>query len=111
MPYTCVLIPGDGIGPEVAQAARKVVDASGAGLEWVERPAGASAVAQGHGAVLPDATVESIREHGIALKGPCTTPIGEGYTSVNVALRKKLVASVEAILLPTYAPSDHVDPR
>ena len=90
MPYTCVLIPGDGIGPEVAHAARRVVDASGAGVEWVERPAGASAVAQGHESVLPEITVESIREHGIALKGPCTTPIGKGYTSVNVALRKTL---------------------
>ena len=90
MPYTCVLIPGDGIGPEVAHAAQKVVDASGAGLEWVERPAGASAVTQGHGSVLPEVTVDSIRDHGIALKGPCTTPIGKGYTSVNVALRKKL---------------------
>ena len=90
MPYTCVLIPGDGIGPEVAHAARRVVDASGAGVEWVERPAGASAVEQGHESVLPEITIESIREHGIALKGPCTTPIGKGYTSVNVALRKTL---------------------
>ena len=90
MAHTCVLIPGDGIGPEVAQAARKVVDASQASIEWVECPAGASAIEQGHDAVLPDSTVDSIREHGLALKGPCTTPIGGGYTSVNVALRKKL---------------------
>jgi isocitrate dehydrogenase (NAD+) len=90
MSYTCVLIPGDGIGPEVAHAAQRVVDASGAGLEWVVRPAGATALEQGHDSVLPEVTVESIRDHGIALKGPCTTPIGEGYASVNVTLRKKL---------------------
>ena len=90
MAHTCVLIPGDGIGPEVARAARKVVDASGADVTWVEHLAGASAVEQGHDSVLPKATVDAIREHGVALKGPCTTPIGGGYTSVNVALRKKL---------------------
>ena len=90
MPYTCVLIPGDGIGPEVAQAARRVVDASGVDIEWLEHAAGAVALEQGHDAVLPESTLEAIRTHGIALKGPCTTPIGGGYTSVNVALRKNL---------------------
>ena len=90
MRHTCVLIPGDGIGPEVAAAARRVIDASGAEIDWLERPAGASAVEQGHDAVLPEMTVEAILEHGVALKGPCTTPIGGGYSSVNVALRKRL---------------------
>lgn len=90
MSNTCVLIPGDGIGPEVAEAARKVVDASGAGLKWVEHLAGSTAVARGCDSVLPAETVDAIREHGVALKGPCTTPIGGGYTSVNVALRKQL---------------------
>lgn len=90
MLHTCVLIPGDGIGPEVAAAARRVLEASGAEIEWVQRPAGASAIDEGHDNVLPEVTVEAILEHGVALKGPCTTPIGTGHSSVNVALRKKL---------------------
>ncbi len=90
MPHTCVLIPGDGIGPEVTSAARAVIEASGAPVEWVEGIAGASALEQGHADVLPEATVELVRTHGLALKGPCTTPVGGGYSSVNVALRKTL---------------------
>jgi isocitrate dehydrogenase (NAD+) len=84
-----VLIPGDGIGPGITIAVKKIVSASGAQIEWIERKAGLSALEEGPD-VLPDSTIEAIREHKVALKGPCTTPIGEGFTSVNVQLRKTL---------------------
>ncbi len=89
MPTTVCLIPGDGIGPEVAEAARRVVEATGLAINWLELPAGAASV-ETHGDVLPPETVEAISAHGVALKGPVTTPIGEGFTSVNVQLRKRL---------------------
>ncbi len=84
-----VLIAGDGIGPNITAAVKKVVAASGAEIDWVERKAGIAALEDGP-EVLPESTIEAIREHRIALKGPCTTPIGEGFTSVNVQLRKTL---------------------
>jgi isocitrate dehydrogenase (NAD+) len=90
MPHACVLIPGDGIGPEVTAAARRVLDASGAQLTWIVRTAGVAAVEAGSDTVLPEGTVAAIREHGVALKGPCSTPIGGGFSSINVALRKTL---------------------
>jgi isocitrate dehydrogenase (NAD+) len=83
------LLPGDGIGPEVTTAAREVVDASGADIEWVVLPAGATAL-EFCGSVLPERTTAAIEGHGVALKGPVTTPIGKGHTSVNVQLRKRL---------------------
>lgn len=88
--HTLVLIPGDGIGPEVSSAARRVLDAAGLNAEWIEVPAGATAIDQGHENVLPDVTVNAIRQHKIALKGPVTTPVGKGFKSVNVQLRQKL---------------------
>src|SRR5947208_7895435 len=88
--HTIVLIPGDGIGPEVTSAARRVVEAAGLSVEWVELPAGATALEQGHENVLPQRTLAAIRAHKVALKGPVTTPVGKGFTSVNVQLRKKL---------------------
>ena len=90
MARTCVLVPGDGIGPEVCDAVIRVLDAAGAEITWERQLAGLAALEAGEDAVLPDATSEAIRHHGIALKGPCTTPIGEGFSSVNVALRRKL---------------------
>jgi isocitrate dehydrogenase (NAD+) len=87
---TAVLIPGDGIGPEVAECAVSVLDAAGAGIEWLERQAGVAALESGEPEVLPESTLEAIIECGVALKGPCTTPIGEGFASVNVQLRKRL---------------------
>jgi isocitrate dehydrogenase (NAD+) len=90
MRHTVVLIPGDGIGPEVAQAARFVLKEAGAKIDWLERQAGIAAVEQGSAETLPLETIEAVQEHRVALKGPCTTPIGEGFTSVNVALRKRL---------------------
>ncbi len=84
-----VLIPGDGIGPEITDATKEVIKASGAKIEWIQRNAGASAAIE-HGEVLPESTIEAIKEHKVALKGPCITPIGEGFSSVNVQLRKQL---------------------
>ncbi len=88
--HTVVLIPGDGIGPEVSDAVVKILRAAEAPVGFVQRQAGAAAVERGADDVLPAETVDAIREHHIALKGPCTTPIGHGFRSVNVALRKKL---------------------
>ena len=84
------LIPGDGIGPEVAVAARKVIDATGVGIDWIERHAGEAALRAGEKELLPASTLDMIAECGVALKGPCTTPIGSGFRSVNVLLRKTL---------------------
>lgn len=84
-----VIIPGDGIGPEITAAVIKVIEATGAEIAWVEHEAGLAALDKGKD-VLPDETLEAIKEHKVALKGPCTTPIGEGFTSVNVKLRKTL---------------------
>ena len=88
--HTIVLIPGDGIGPEVADAARRIIEAAGAPVKFIERHAGVAALERGQDDVLPQDTVDAVREHHVALKGPCTTPIGSGFGSVNVALRKKL---------------------
>lgn len=87
--HKIVLIPGDGIGPEVAGATTRVLEAAEAPVEWVLRHAGVAAL-ENSGEVLPQETLDSIRERGIALKGPCTTPVGEGFSSVNVQLRKRL---------------------
>jgi isocitrate dehydrogenase (NAD+) len=87
--HQAVLIPGDGIGPEVTAAVRRIFQAAGAPIEWIEHQAGLAALAKGDD-VLPAATLEAIQRYGVALKGPCTTPVGEGFTSVNVQLRKAL---------------------
>ncbi len=89
MPHRVTLLAGDGIGPEVAAAARAIVDATGVAIEWIEEAAGAPAIAR-DGDPLPAAVLDAIRATGVALKGPVTTPIGGGYTSVNVRLRKAL---------------------
>jgi isocitrate dehydrogenase (NAD+) len=88
MAIPVTLIPGDGIGPEVVTAAVEVIEASGARLEWQRAAAGASAVPT-HGTPIPAETLDSIRRTKLALKGPLATPIGEGFRSVNVALRKE----------------------
>lgn len=85
-----VLIPGDGIGPEITDATKKVVKATGIDIEWIEYHAGLQAIANGANEVLPKETLDAIREYKVALKGPCTTPIGRGFSSVNVQLRKSL---------------------
>lgn len=98
--HTVVLVPGDGIGPEVMVATRRVLEAAGLDAEWVELPAGAAALEQGYDNVLPQRTVAAIEAHHVALKGPVTTPVGKGFTSVNVQLRKKLnlYAAVRPVL-------------
>ena len=88
-PDTIVLIPGDGIGPEVTRAVVKVLYAAGAALDFREQLAGIAALEAGQ-ELLPQTLLEAIRKHGVALKGPCTTPVGHGFTSVNVQLRQKL---------------------
>ena len=87
MPAAVTLIRGDGIGPEVVDAALRVLDSAGAEIEWDERVAGLAAIEQGE-AALPEDTLESIRRTKVALKGPLTTPVGSGFRSVNVAIRK-----------------------
>jgi isocitrate dehydrogenase (NAD+) len=83
-----VSIPGDGIGPSIVEATRRIIDASGAGIEWIEADAGLGAFER-TGDPLPPETVELIREHRVALKGPLTTPVGSGFRSINVALRRE----------------------
>ena len=89
MAHRIVIIPGDGIGPEVAAATRLVLDAADVGIEWVEMPAGAGAL-ETNGALLPEETLDAIRDSRVAIKGPITTPVGTGFRSVNVALRQDL---------------------
>ena len=107
-----VLIPGDGIGPEVAAATRTILTAAGARVDWIESPAGMAAM-QKYGEPLPDVTLELIRKHRVALKGPCTTPVGKGFRSINVRLRRDLVlyASVRPVkTLPgVKVPYENVD--
>ena len=86
---TVTLIPGDGIGPEVSQAAVRVFDAAGAEIDWERQIAGAEAVEK-YGNPLPPEVLESIRRNCIALKGPVTTPVGKGFKSINVQLRQEL---------------------
>lgn len=87
--YQVTLIPGDGIGPEVAAATRSVLDATGIGFEWDVQQAGSDALDE-TGELLPEATLDSIRRNGVGLKGPITTPVGSGFRSVNVGLRQAL---------------------
>ena len=96
--YRVVMVPGDGIGPEVSVAVQRILEAAGARISWIERPAGLAAIEKGL-EPLPEETVETIREHSVALKGPCTTPVGKGFTSVNVGLRQalKLYAAVRPV--------------
>jgi isocitrate dehydrogenase (NAD+) len=89
MALLVTLIPGDGIGPEVAAAARTVVEATGVGIDWDVQDAGAAVLEQ-EGTPLPDRVLESIRRSRTALKGPITTPVGTGFRSVNVTLRQEL---------------------
>src|SRR5258706_11476121 len=89
MSHTITLIPGDGIGPEVASSVVRIIEASGVQITWETHYAGAQAVEK-FGETLPKELLDSIGRNGVALKGPITTPIGKGFTSVNVGLRKAL---------------------
>jgi len=88
--HKVVLIPGDGTGPELAEATRRVLEATGVEFDWDVQEAGSDVMEQYGGNPLPDQVLDAIRESGVALKGPITTPIGGGFRSVNVALRKGL---------------------
>ncbi len=90
MTYKVVSIPGDGIGPNISEAVQRIFKAAKAPVTFIEKLAGQSALDAGHDALLPDETLDAIRSCGVALKGPCTTPIGKGFRSVNVELRQKL---------------------
>ena len=83
------LIPGDGIGPEVVEAARRAIEATGAPIEWERMPMGAGAFSRS-GHPLPDATLASIRANRVALKGPIETPVTSGLRSANLELRRSL---------------------
>jgi isocitrate dehydrogenase (NAD+) len=87
--YAVTLIPGDGIGPELAEATRSVLEATGIDFEWDVQEAGEATIAR-EGTPLPDRVIESIRKNGVAIKGPITTPVGSGFRSVNVELRQAL---------------------
>jgi len=89
MGHRVTLIPGDGTGPELTEATRRVLEATGIALDWDVRQAGVEVMEEA-GTPLPDDTLESVKQNGVALKGPITTPIGTGFRSVNVALRHEL---------------------
>src|ERR671930_483361 len=84
------LIPGDGTGPELTEATRRVLEATGVDFDWDVRYAGTDVMDENEGNPLPEHVLDAIRETGVALKGPITTPVGGGFRSVNVALRKSL---------------------
>ena len=87
--HRITLIPGDGIGPEVAGAVVRIIEAAGVAIQWEEHIAGQQALDK-FGKTLPDSLIESIQRNKVGLKGPITTPVGKGFTSVNVGLRKAL---------------------
>ena len=89
MTYTITLIPGDGIGPEISEAVRKILEASGVSIQWEVFEAGQAALVK-YGELLPGKVLDSIIRNKVALKGPLTTPIGEGFASINVLLRRTL---------------------
>jgi isocitrate dehydrogenase (NAD+) len=89
MAYRVTFIPGDGVGPELSEATRRVLEATGVPFDWDVQEAGAD-VMDKYGTPLPEHVLDSIRKNGVAIKGPITTPIGTGFRSVNVALRKEL---------------------
>lgn len=100
--HTITLIPGDGIGPEVTTAAKKIIDAAGVKIRWDIQPAGESQIKK-YGTPLPEHVINSIKKNKVALKGPITTPIGTGFRSANVALRKELDLYANVRPAKTYA--------
>jgi isocitrate dehydrogenase (NAD+) len=111
MARVVTLIPGDGIGPGITRATVKILQAAGAAVEWDERIAGLAAVDAQH-TPMPDDTLDSIRRNGVALKGPLTTPVGVGFRSINVALRREfdLYANVRpAITMMSGGRYDNID--
>ncbi|HKZ76302.1 MAG TPA: isocitrate/isopropylmalate family dehydrogenase, partial [Actinomycetota bacterium] len=89
MAHPVTFIPGDGVGPELSEATRRALEATGVEFTWDVQQAGADVVEE-HGTPLPEPVLASIRRNRVAIKGPITTPVGSGFRSVNVALRKEL---------------------
>jgi isocitrate dehydrogenase (NAD+) len=100
--HKVILIPGDGTGPELTEATRRVLEASGVDFDWDVREAGADVMERYGGNPLPDEVLDAVRETGVALKGPITTPVGGGFRSVNVALRKSLDLYAQVRPCKTY---------
>ena len=110
MKHKVTLIPGDGIGPEIVAATVRIIEASGIDVEWETHIMGSQALEK-YGTTLPAETIESIRRNKVALKGPQMTPVGKGFTSVNVGLRKALdlYANVRPIKNLPNVPSRYSD--
>src|SRR6188472_1134934 len=110
MKYTITLIPGDGIGPEIVAATVRIIEATGVDIAWETHIMGAQALEK-YGTTLPEDTIESIKRNKVALKGPQMTPVGKGFTSVNVGLRKALdlYANVRPIKSLANVPSRYSD--
>lgn len=110
MKHTITLIPGDGIGPEIVAAAVRVIEATGVNIEWETHILGAQAQEK-FGTTLPEETIESIKRNRVALKGPQMTPVGKGFTSVNVGLRRALdlYANVRPVKTLANVPSRYTD--
>jgi isocitrate dehydrogenase (NAD+) len=102
MAHRVTLIPGDGTGPELTEATRRVLEATGVEFEWDLQYAGSDVMAENDGNPLPDRVLDAIRETGVALKGPITTPVGGGFRSVNVGLRKALDLYAQVRPCKTY---------
>jgi isocitrate dehydrogenase (NAD+) len=102
VPHRVTFIPGDGTGPEIAEATRRVIEATGVEIEWDVQQAGADVMDEHGGNPLPDHVLASIKHNGVAIKGPITTPVGTGFRSVNVALRKTLDLYAQVRPCKTY---------
>ncbi len=102
MAHRVTLIPGDGTGPELTEATRRVLEATGVDFDWDVQQAGTDVMAEHGGNPLPEHVLDSIRRNGVALKGPITTPVGGGFRSVNVALRKSLDLYAQVRPCKTY---------
>ncbi len=103
MAHRVTFIPGDGTGPEIAEATRRVLEATGVEFDWDVQQAGADVMDEHGGDPLPDHVLESIKQNGVAIKGPITTPVGTGFRSVNVALRKALDLYAQVRPCKSYA--------
>src|SRR3712207_2191680 len=101
MGYNITLIPGDGIGPEITEATKKVIEATGVKINWEVVEAGAKVI-ENEGVPLPGYVIDSIKKNKVALKGPVTTPVGKGFRSVNVGLRKSLDLYANVRPVKTY---------
>src|SRR5262249_35982361 len=102
MAHRVTLVPGDGTGPELTEATRRVLEATGVDFDWDVQPAGADVMHEHGGDPLPESTLDSIRRTGVALKGPITTPIGEGVRAANGPPRKRLDRHAQVRPCKTY---------